>query len=283
MCSILPSLELKLGYRTVGRRKLRDLTALSRFVSETANLAHDERKPYVGSSAFAHKGGLHIDAVRKCARTYEHCEPEKTGNVRRFLISEQSGKSAILEKAAAHRLVKHKDEPEVREVIEQLKQLEFQGYQFEGAEASFELLMLKAYKRHRKLFERAGFRIVSEMGADLPARSEATIKIRVGEQEEHTAAEGDGPVEALDRALRKALQGFYPGISSIELSDYKVRVLDAKAGAAAKVRVHIESTDGRNTWGTVGVSTNIIDASWQALVDSVEYGLLHMPKRGKAK
>lgn len=292
LCTIVPNLVLKMGIPCIERRHLERLTHLSRLVSELANVAPDERQPYVGSSAFAHKGGMHIDAVQKNARTYEHADPAVVGNQRRLLLSEHSGRSLIL--LGAHKYADHldKDAPEVQELSRLLNELEHQGYQFEAAEGSFELLMMKTFGRRKELFHRAGFRIIVEQREDGTQLAEATIKVRLGDRTVHTAAEGDGPVNALDNALRKALAEFYPAIRRIKLSDYKVRVLN-KGGTASKVRVLIQSTDGRSTWGTVGVSENIIDASWQALLDSIEYGLMYRtihkaagkscPKRAAAK
>ena len=275
LCSIIPTLELKLGLRTIGRAKLRRLTEFSRWVSETANIAPDATQPYVGVSAFAHKGGMHIDAVKKNERTFEHIEPKSVGNERRILISELAGRSAIVDKAKAYAKAAGKDTAEIQGLFRQLREMEHEGYQFEGAEASFDLLIMKAFKKHRELFHRAGFRVITERRESGLIITEATIKVSIGDQVVHTAAEGDGPVNALDTALRKALAEAYPEIRKIHLVDYKVRVLDASEGTAAKVRVLIQSTDGRQVWGTVGVSENVIEASWKALVDSVEYGLLY--------
>jgi len=281
LCAVLPNLVLKLGVRCVTRRQLARLTSASRLVSEIANVAHDDRQPFVGNSAFAHKGGMHIDAVQKTPRSYEHADPAAVGNRRRLLLSEQSGRSLILLSAGKYGKDLNKDTPEVRELISTLSELEHQGYQFEGAEGSFELLVLKTFKRRKELFHRAGFRIIVEQRDDGTQIAEATIKVRLGDRVVHTAAEGDGPVNALDNALRKALAEFYPAIRNIKLVDYKVRVLD-KGGTASKVRVLIQSSDSKSSWGTVGVSENIIDASWQALLDSVEYGLMRSRLRGQA-
>ncbi len=274
LCSVIPNLELKMGVRCLGDGMLANLTHLSRYVSELANLSHDERQPYVGHSSFAHKGGIHVSAVQRAAQTYEHIDPEKVGNHRRVLVSELSGRSSILYKATEYGLDLDKDDPHTREIIEKLKRLEYEGYQFEAAEGSFELLMREAMGEHNPFFHLEGFRVIVEKKGDLPTLSEATIKVRVGDEVVHTAAEGDGPVHALDRALRKALEQIYPALKDIRLTDFKVRVLDEKAGTAALVRVLIESSNDGKSWETVGVSENIIEASWQALVDSIEYGLL---------
>jgi 2-isopropylmalate synthase len=251
------------------------MTEISHFVSELANLPHHKYLPYVGDSAFAHKAGIHVSAVRKKGTTYEHIQPERVGNRQRILISDLSGQSNILHKAAEYKIdIKSKD-PKVREILENLKRLENQGFQFEGAEGSFEILIKKALGQHKKFFELMGFRVIVEKKEEeAPPLSEATIMVRVGDRVEHTAAVGNGPVNALDNAIRKALEKFYPELKAIKLMDYKVRILSTKDGTAAQTRVLIESGDGRSTWGTVGVSENIIQASWQALVDSIDYKLL---------
>ncbi len=273
LCSVIPGIELKLGWHAIGPRHLRRLRDLSRYVSELANLSHPRNLPYVGESAFAHKGGMHIDAVRKDSTTFEHVPPESVGNRRRLLISEHAGRSSMLDVAAKYRARLNKDSPEIRSLVNELGDLESKGYQYEGAEGSFELLMRKAFGRRKELFHRCGFRIITERREDGSLISEATVKVRLGGREVHTAAEGNGPVNAIDRALKKALTEFYPDIRNISLTDYKVRVLDTGFGTAGDVRVLIESTDGYHKWGTVGVSQNIIEASYQALLDAIEYGL----------
>ena len=280
LCSVIPTIRLKLGLECLDGH-LDGLTEASRFVSELANLSHNEHQPYVGNSAFAHKGGMHVDAVRKNPRSFEHVEPELTGNVRRFLISELSGRSTILAKAEKYNPDLKKDTPEVNQLRDVLEDLEHQGYLFEGAEGSFELLLMRTFGKYQELFHRVGFRVIIEKREDGTLLSEATIKVRLHDEEVHTAAEGDGPVNALDNALRKALTEWYPDIAAIDLTDYKVRVIDEKAGTASKVRVLIESSDGHTSWGTVGVSENLVEASWQALVESIEYGLLCANKEGK--
>lgn len=274
LCSIIPNLALKCGIETIPRGKLARLTELSRFVSEVANVSHEPHQPYVGASAFAHKGGVHVSALLKDYKTYEHIEPELVGNVRRVLISELSGMSNILYKYKEHNLPVDRQSPEGQRVLEEIKQLENKGFQFEGAEGSFIILMRKAFNGYQEPFSLEALRLLTEIRENNHAYSEAIIKMRVGEQIVHTAAEGNGPVNALDNALRKALERFYPGIKSMHLADYKVRVLDEKDGTGATVRVHIETSNGPRSWGTVGVSQNIIEASWQALVDSIAYGLL---------
>jgi 2-isopropylmalate synthase len=274
LVSIIPGLVFKMGVSCIGRKRLSSLTELSRYVDEIANTAPDSRSPYVGTSAFAHKGGVHADAVLKNSRGYEHIEPGLVGNSRRILVSELSGKASVFMKSRDMRLGLKKDEPALKKVLAIIKELESEGYEFEAAEGSFKLLVEKAMERHTRFFDLEGFRVSVEKRRDGQLISEATIKVKVGGVFEHTAAEGDGPVNALDNALRKALTPFYPTIAEVQLADYKVRVLNVKAGTAARVRVLIESRDREEMWGTVGVSENIIEASWQALVDSVEYKLM---------
>ncbi|MFZ6006795.1 MAG: citramalate synthase [Nitrospirota bacterium] len=275
LCSIIPNLQIKLGYKCLKNENLRKLRDVSRFVNEISNLRHFKRQPFVGDSAFAHKGGIHVSAVQKRPETYEHIRPELVGNSHRVLISDMAGKSNILRKAEEFKIHIEPDSPEVQGILDELKSLEHQGFQFEGAEASFELLLKKALGLHRRFFDLIGFRVIDEKRKENEAPiSEATIMVKVGKHIEHTAATGNGPVNALDNALRKALEKFYPELKSVKLHDYKVRVLAAGKGTSAKVRVLIESGDDEHKWGTVGVSENIIEASWQALVDSIEYKLL---------
>jgi 2-isopropylmalate synthase len=274
LIGIIPNLVLKLGIPCITPKQLARLTELSRYVDEIANMAPNTRAPYVGGSAFAHKGGVHADAVLKNPRGYEHVEPASVGNTRRILVSELSGKSSVFMKAQELRIGLKKDDPSTKKVLATIKRLESEGYEFEAAEGSFKLLVDKALERHTPFFTLEGFRVSVEKRRDGQIICEATIKVKVGDLFEHTAAEGDGPVNALDNALRKALMPFYPSIAGVHLMDYKVRVLNVRAGTAAKVRVLIESKDEEAMWGTVGVSENIIEASWQALVDSVEYKLL---------
>lgn len=274
LASIIPTLKIKLGIDCVRDDRLKQLTEVSRLISELANLPHDERQPYTGSSAFAHKGGMHIDAVRKNRRTFEHIDPELVGNAQRILISDQAGKSALLKKIERRYPNYDKNSPEVMALFDRLKAAENEGYQYEAADASFELLTNKVFNGYQPFFDLLGFRVIIEKFKDHSIRSEATIKVMAPDGEvEHTAADGDGPVNALDSALRKALERFYPSLQDVHLTDYKVRVLDTQAGTGAKVRVLIEASDGRAHWGTVGVSENIIQASWEALTDSLEYKL----------
>lgn len=279
LCSVIPNIKLKLGISCITDKQLIKLVDISRFVDELANLRHNSRLPYVGSSAFAHKGGMHVDAVDKVSKSFEHIDPGLVGNERRILISELSGKTTIQMKAAEFGIDLTKDTLEAKEILKEIKILENEGYEFEAAEGSFELLIKKALKRHRKFFDLEGFRTIVEKREDKRVITEATIKVSIQGKVVHTAGEGDGPVNALDTALRRALEQFYPVIKEVRLVDYKVRVINPKEGTAARVRVLIESTDGKDIWGTVGVSENIIEASWQALVDSVEYRLLREEDR----
>lgn len=280
LSTIIPTLILKLNYDCGVAPHLNRLTSVSRLISELTNLHHDERQPYVGGSAFAHKAGTHVDAVTKNQHTLEHINPALVGNDRRFLLSDQAGRTTILSKVKEIAPEATKDTPQIRKLSERLKDLEHLGYQFEAAEASFDLLIKKAFNLYEKAFNLEGFRIIVEKRGDQPSYSEASIKVSVDGVHEITAAEGDGPVNALDCAIRKALQRFYPELKHISLSDFKVRVLEDQKGTDAKVRVLIETTDGHNHWGTVGVSENIIEASWQALVDGIEYGILMKKDEG---
>ncbi len=282
LCVIIPNLQLKLGLECLEGNKLTSLREVSRYVDEMANIIPKPNQPYVGDSAFAHKGGTHVDAVKKNPRSFEHIDPDLVGNRRRILISELSGKSNILLKAKELNLDLTKDTPETQEILDKIKKLEYEGYQFEAAEASLELLLKKAMGRYHPFFDLEGFE-VKVVNRSRELVSEATIKLKVKGEKEITTAEGDGPVNALDSALRKALERFFPGLKGMHLTDFKVRVLDAKAGTAAKVRVLIESSDHEGCWSTVGVSENIIEASWEALIDSVEYKLLKEKDRQGGK
>jgi 2-isopropylmalate synthase len=283
LCSVIPNLQIKMKIPCLSRENLRKLRECSRFVAELANQVPYRQRPYVGESAFAHKGGLHVSAVTKNPRTYEHIPPDSVGNQRRFLVSDLSGKATIEEKAKQFRLDLKRKEGAVQEIVAALKDMEKKGYRYEGAEASFELLMRKAIGKKSKFFNLIGFRVIDEKREEKePPYSEATVMIEVDGRIEHTAAEGAGPVNALDHALRKALEKFYPELAEVRLLDYKVRVLPSGDGTGSHVRVLIESGDGKQKWSTVGVSYNIIEASWQALVDAVEYKL-QMDKRGSGK
>lgn len=275
LTSIIPSLALKMDYQFMAAERLDKLSETSRYINELANLPHNRYQPYVGSSAFAHKGGIHVAAVKRNPLTYEHIEPEKVGNIRRILISDQSGKSNVLHKAKKYGLNLESTDPVVTAILKKLKTLENEGFQFEGAEASFELLMRRALGAQRNYFDLKGFRVINQKTTmDQPPQAEATIRLEVEGEMVHTAALGDGPVNALDNALRKALTHFYPNLSEMWLDDYRVRVLASEHGTGARVRVLIESRDNDSEWGTVGVSHDILEASWQALVDSISYKLM---------
>lgn len=278
LCSIIPNLQLKAGYKCLEDDKIKQITSLSHYVSEVANLMHPNSMPFTGKSAFAHKGGIHVSAVMREESSYEHIKPETVGNTRRVLVSDLSGKSNIRYKAKelGIDLNKPKHKKNLREIVDQLKILEHEGYQYEAAEASLELLINKINSEYQSHFELIGFRIFIEKDKSGEIRSEASIRVIVDGVEEHTAAEGNGPVNALDNALRKALIEFYPEVSKLKLEDYKVRVLNGQGGTGAKVRVLIETgtQDSDQTWGTVGASRNIIQASWQALTESVSYYLM---------
>ncbi|WP_165071106.1 citramalate synthase [Paludisphaera rhizosphaerae] len=272
LCSVIGNLSLKYpGMEVLAPGKLARLTEASRYVYETANMNFRPGQAFVGSSAFAHKGGMHVHGVRKIASSYEHIDPTTVGNERRILVSELSGKSNIAEKLAEHDL--DQDQALLTKVLDRVQDLENEGYQFEAAEASFVLLVEKLAGRHHEAFESRGFRVSVAGDGESDALTEATVKLRVGETVEHTVGEGDGPVDALDNALRKALEHHFPGLRTMHLVDYKVRVINARAGTAAKVRVVIESSDQDAVWGTIGVSENVIEASWLALLDAFEYKL----------
>ena len=282
LCSIIPALKLKLKRECVSADQLKKLRELSRFVYELANISPDKHQPYVGNSAFAHKGGVHVSAIQRHPETYEHLRPELVGNMTRVLISDLSGRANILAKAEEFSINLDSKDPVTLEILDNIKEMENRGYQFEGAEASFELLMKRALGTHRKFFTVIGFRVIDEKRhEEQKPISEATIMVKVGGKVEHTAAEGNGPVNALDNAIRKALEKFYPKLKEVKLLDYKVRVLPAGQGTASATRVLIESGDRESRWGTVGVSDNIIDASYQALIDSIEYKL-HKAEEGES-
>ncbi len=278
LTSIIPNLQLKLGLRVLPEKNLRQLTKLSHYVAEVCNMPIENNQPYTGRSAFAHKGGVHVNAMLKNSKTYEHISPVLVGNHRRFLISELSGKSNVLLKAKELKLALDKDTPETRKILNKVQDMENEGYQFEAAEASFELLMKKELGKYKKFFTVEKAVLSNEMIGDKNPTVGATVRIAVdkGSKKEHKEATevGNGPVDALYKAFRKVLAGFYPVIEKIRLSDYKVRVVDSQAGTAAKVRVFIQFQDETDSWSTVGVSENIIEASWQALVEAIEYKLL---------
>lgn len=279
LVSILPNLILKMGYSSIPQAGLKRLKDLSRFVEETANRKHDSHRPFTGESAFAHKGGVHVSAVERNPETYEHINPETVGNHRRILISDLSGRANVLAKARELGVRLDEKHPVVAEILEELKQRENEGFLYEGAEASFEILLKKKLGKHKRFFELKGFRVIDEKRSETEDPiAEATIMVRVGDEIEHTAAIGNGPVNALDSALRKALEKFYPAIRDVHLLDFKVRVT-GDGGTGSRVRVVIESSDGEESWSTVGVSENIIQASYMALVDSIDYKLLRAERR----
>ncbi|MGM0441342.1 MAG: citramalate synthase [Elusimicrobiota bacterium] len=273
LCSSIANLQLKMDYKCLPEDNIKKLTELSRYIDEISNRIPDSHQPFVGHSAFAHKGGIHVSAVQRDSRTYEHVDPESVGNERRILLSELAGSSNIKFKSKEFGIDLQSDKKKVKKLLKRIKKMEKKGYHFEGAEGSFELMMMEETGQRDKFFELEGFRVIIENTSG-ELRSEATIKVIVNGEEEHTAAEGEGPVNALDNALRKALEKFYPELSEVSLTDFKVRVINAREGTAAKVRVLLESMDKDTEWGTIGVSENIIEASWEALVDSISYKLL---------
>ncbi len=277
LCTIIPDLQLKMGRSVVNAEQLARLTPLSHMVAELANMTPYDAEPFVGRDAFTHKGGMHADAVKKLKRSYEHIDPVLVGNTTHVSVSEMAGRSSLLQKASEFDIELKRDTPDTRRILEKIKELENRGYEFEGADASLELLMRKAIGQYRAFFSTKGFRVSVEQprnGQD-PPLSEATLKLELANgMEMHTVAEGHGPVDALNNALRKALEPSYPELSDVHLEDYKVRILDGRAGTQAHTRVLIESSDGAESWNTVGVSENVINASYLALVDSIEYKLL---------
>jgi 2-isopropylmalate synthase len=274
LISVIPTLQLKLGLKAVPANSLPKLRELSEFVNEVANVRHDVRAPWVGQTAFAHKGGMHVHAIERIARSYEHVNPEAVGNFRRVLVSEMSGRTNILMKAKELGFKLAPDAPETREITAKVKELESRGFEYEAAEASLALLIRGILDHNPELLFTVETYHVSMRRDQMESICEATVRVRVGEKIAHTVAEGDGPVNALDGALRRALVNFFPKVKNVELTDYKVRIINGTTGTAARTRVLITSSDGKHEWGTVGVSENIIEASLQALVDSMEYALL---------
>jgi 2-isopropylmalate synthase len=269
LCSIIPNLELKMNYRCLPDGRLAMLTHASRYINEVANLVPNERAAFVGRSAFAHKGGIHVSAVERSKETYEHIRPEDVGNETRVLISDQSGASNIRFKAEDLGDEFTRNPEAARRLLAQLKTLEHQGFQFEDADASFQLLALEALGKRKRFFDPIEYRVwIGSSG-----NPEAVVRLKINDEEMHTASVGVGPAHALDLALRKALRGHYPKIEKFHLIDFKVRILDGEHATAAKTRVHVETSNGTRSWNTVGVGENIIAATWQALVDSIEYGL----------
>ena len=282
LCSVIPDLALKMEVDCLPRDKLAGLTDLAHYVSELANIHPDAHQPFVGMSAFAHKGGIHASGVKSESRTYEHIRPELVGNIQRIVVSELSGKSTITLKAKELGFDLDAKPEQLRDILKQIKELEHVGYQFEAADGSFEVLVRKALGTHKQYFKLESFRVIMEKREDGKVMTEATVKIHVGGRRLIATAEGNGPVNALDRAIRIAIGRSFPALKDIELTDYKVRVLDEKKGTAAVTRVLIETSDGEKSWGTIGVSENIIEASWLALVDSIEFGLSHKKQQPEA-
>lgn len=278
LCSVIPALKLKLGYDCVSDTQVKRLTETARYVSELANLPLDPHLPYVGSSSFAHKGGVHVNALIKWEGSYQHIDPKLVGNRRRVLISELSGRSNITYKARELGLRLAEGSLQEKLVLERVKKLEREGFQFEGADGSVELLVRRAGPDYRAPFTLRGFHVLVKEDNGKGMVSDATVKVAVNDQVIHTAAEGNGPVDALNAAVRKALLPTYPHLAEVHLTDYKVRILDGKAGTAARTRVLITSSDHQHSWSTVGSSPNIIEASWYALADALEYALLIMEK-----
>jgi len=274
LCTLMGILSTKKKYKTIPENRLRHLTEASYYLSEISNFKLPDNHPFVGHSAFAHKGGVHIDAVLKNSMAYEHVDPSLVGNHRRFLTSELAGKMPFVLKAKEMNLDLDKKSPQTHKLLKALQAKEHEGYQFEAADASFELFMKRALKKYKPFFKLEGFKVTTEKRHDGRVFAEASVRLLINGREEFSASDGHGPVDALDRALRKALTQFYPHLKEMRLSDYKVRVLDTKTGTAARVRVLIESQDDTDSWTTIGVHENIIDASYEALVDSIEYKLL---------
>ena len=291
LCSIIPALQFKLGIKCLSSAQISRLTEVARFVAEVANLAPHSNLPYVGSNAFLHKAGLHVSALARWGQSYQHIDPRLVGNNPRVVVSELSGRSNIIFKARELGITLPPQGKEARKILEQVKLLESLGFQYETADASFELLLLRSQPGYKPPFNLVDYMVVVERHRRLPAAydvgsqflAEATIKVKVDNKLMHTASEGNGPVNALDRALRKALLEFYPGLAKTELIDYKVRILEGNIGTGSLVRVFIESSNGKTQWRTVGSSTNIIEASWLALYDSMEYFLLRVDKKPKRK
>ena len=281
LCSIIPVLKLKMGIDCISDEQLAKLSEVSHYVSEAANLVPDAFLPFVGASAFSHKAGYHADGVAKWADAYQHIDPTRVGNKRRIVVSEQAGRRSIIQKAQERGLDIPTDKKEVKELFDQIKLMESRGFQYENAEASFDLLVHRAKPDYKSPFQLVDFMVLVENRRRSPTKKgreemldEAMVKVRVGNEIMHTVAEGNGPINALDQALRKALLVFYPSLAAVKLVDYKVRILEESTGTESQVRVLIESSDGVDDWHTVGSSADIIEASWLALADSLEYWLL---------
>ncbi|MDR1122873.1 MAG: citramalate synthase [Endomicrobium sp.] len=279
LCSIVSAFQIKKGYECISSKNLKKLSEVSRYVNEISNLIPNDSEPYVGKNAFAHKAGIHVSAIKRSSETYEHIDPSLVGNSRRILVSDLAGKSNVVFKAAEMDLGIENAPEKVKKIVETVKVKESEGFQYEDAEASFFLMTKRVLESFKPFFTLKGYRVVVEKRLTGEIISEATVKLDVRGKEEHTVAEGDGPVNALDHCLRKALIKYYPEIEGVVLIDFKVRVINSNANTAAKVRVLIESSDSSKSWGTVGVNENIIDASWQALSDSIEYKLLSKQKK----
>ncbi|HNV23963.1 MAG TPA: citramalate synthase, partial [Candidatus Omnitrophota bacterium] len=279
LCTIIAILQTKMNKKILPKENLNKLMETSYFISEISNFKVPDNAAFVGHSAFAHKGGVHIDAMIKNPKAYEHIDPKAIGNHSRFLTSELAGKMPILMKAQKMDIALDKKSPEAKELLNNLQEKEHQGYQFEAADASFELFIKRSFKKYKPFFELEGFKVTTEKRNDGKVFAEASVRLKVEGKERFSASEGDGPVDALDKALRHALEKFYPVLSEMRLTDYKVRVLNASEATAAKVRVLIESQDDCDSWTTVGVHENIIEASWEALTDSIEYKLLKEKKK----
>jgi 2-isopropylmalate synthase len=282
LCSVIPSLELKLGHATIGPENLPNLAAAARFVAELANLPLRNEQPYVGHSAFAHKGGVHVSAVLKDAATYEHVPPESVGNRQRVLLSDLSGRANILYKLKQHGIADRLSEEARRELLERIKHMEFLGYELEAAEGTFELLVREALHPGRHFFDVVGFDTSTTMTGAKGSKTTATVTIKAQDGVHSATATGHGPVNALDLCLRQCLASLYPSIANVRLLDYKVRVLEPKKGTAAKVRVLIEWSDHRRSWATVGVSENVIEASWHAMVDAIRLELMRLVEKDES-
>jgi 2-isopropylmalate synthase len=276
LASVIANLELKMGHETVGREKLGSITSVCRFIAELANLPLRNDQPYVGQSAFAHKGGIHVSAVLKDSATYEHISPALVGNHQRVLISDMSGRSNVVYKLEQHGLAGKLTDEAKRHLLERIKQMEYEGYELEAAEGTFELLVREAMTPNVNFFDVVNFEVTTKMAGSKPSQTEATVNIKARDGVHSATAEGHGPVHALDVCLRQCLSTLYPGISNVRLTDYKVRVLDTKKGTAAKVRVLVEWSDHQRSWATVGVSDNVIEASWLALLDAIRLELMRL-------
>ena len=274
LSTIIANLQIKLGYECVPEKNLQRFTRVARWISEVTNQSLYSGMPYVGGSAFSHKAGMHIDAVAKLSSSFEHVSPESVGNERRFLMSEVAGRGTVLKKISKIAPELTKDSPDVQRICDEVKRLEYEGYSFEAAEASFELLVKRILGQQKEYFKLNYFKTIVDEPTDNKFSSSAIVKITVGDRTEITAAEGDGPVHALDNALRRVIEVFYPQLGGVRLTDYKVRVLEPQKATGAKVRVLIESSDENGSWSTVGVSTDVIDASWKALLEAVQYKLM---------